>query len=453
MHIGLHSLAPYFIYYGAIAAFLLSIFWKPQIGLYFLVPLLPMQTARYWIHTFLFGEKLVDILLLGVLIGLLVRKERPIFVFSPINKVILIFIGFIYLSLWQGAFYLGGDLPISVQDPRFSDWKNYVEMLVLFFIAAAAIRTKRQMYLVIGLMCLSVLLVNRDYYSTVGSRNFSQFSYELRDAGALGYAGENGMGAFQAEFAIFLIALAVCARKLVLKLGLCAIALTSIYSLELTLSRGSYLGFLVGIFIIGLIKERKLLIVLLVILATWRAFVPNAVTQRVEMTYSDKEGLDSSAGERVGLWQDALQIITQNPIVGITGTGFDTYQFMERHTGYKDTHNYYVKVFLELGIVGFLVFLFLLRVVWKTSLRLFREAKDPFLGALGCALVAMLGCTIVVNFFGDRWSYLQVNGFLWVLLGFMSRGLLMIKEQEQESIAEEAEIPLSMSSAPEAFLG
>src|SRR5438477_1795324 len=299
MHFGFQGFAPYFIYYGAIGAFLLSIFWKPQIGLYFLVPLLPMQTARYWIHPFLFGEKLVDILLLGVLIGLLVRKQRPIFVFSPMNKVLIFFIGFIYLSLWQGAFYLGGELPISVQDPRFSDWKNYVEMLLLFFIAAAAVRTKRQMSVIIGLMCLSVLLVNRDYHSTVGSRDFSHFSYQLRDAGALGYAGENGMGAFQAEFAIFLIGLAACARMLALKLGLCAVALTNIYCLELTLSRGAYLGFLVGLFVVGLIKERKLLILLLIILTSWQAFVPYAVTQRVQMTYSEGEGLDSSAEERV----------------------------------------------------------------------------------------------------------------------------------------------------------
>jgi putative inorganic carbon (hco3(-)) transporter len=453
MHFGFQSFAPYFIYYGAIVAFFLSIVWKPQIGLYFLVPLLPMQTARYWIHVFPFGEKLVDILLLGVLIGLMVRKERPIFVFSPMNKVLLIFIGLMYLSLWQGAFYLGGDLPISVADPRFSDWKNYVEMLLLFFVAAAAIRTKRQMSLIIGLMCLSVLFVNRDYYSTIGSRDFSHFSYELRDAGALGYAGENGMGAFQAEFAIFLIGLAACSRKLLLKLGLCAIALTSIYCLELTLSRGAYLGFLVGILILGLIKERKLLILLVIVLTSWQALVPNAVTQRVQMTYSEGEGLDSSAEERVDIWQDALQVITQNPV---TGTGFDTYQFMGRRTGYSDTHNYYLKILLELGFVGLIAFFFLLRMAWKITFRLFREArerKDPFLGALGCALFAMFGCTIVVNLFGDRWSYLQVNGFLWVLLGFASRGLLMLQEQHQESRTEEVKIPLPMSSAPEAYLG
>jgi hypothetical protein len=28
-----------------------------------------------------------------------------------------------------------------------------------------------------------------------------------------------------------------------------------------------------------------------------------------------------------------------------------------------------------------------------------------------------------VNLFGDRWTFLQVNGFFWVLLGLTARGL------------------------------
>src|SRR5260370_29928248 len=104
-----------------------------------------MQTIRYLIHGFPLGEKFVDVLLLGVLIGVVVRRERPIFVSSPVNKALLIFIALTYFSLWQGAFFLGGAWPISIFDPRFSDWKNYVEMMALFFVAAAAIRTPKQM--------------------------------------------------------------------------------------------------------------------------------------------------------------------------------------------------------------------------------------------------------------------------------------------------------------------
>lgn len=439
MFIGLHGFAPLIMYIGGIIAFLLSVFWKPQVGLYYLVPLLPMQTVRDWLHRpeLPLGEKLVDILLLGVLIGLFLhRAERQIFVSSPLNKVLMVMFVLTYLSLWQGAFYLGGPLPISFDDPRFSAWKNYVEMFLLFFVAAASIRTRKQMAIVIGLMCISVLMVNRNYLSTVGSRNFSHFSYELRDAGTLGYAGENGMGAFQAEFAIFLVGLAVFAKKPVLKLGLLAIALYSLYCLELTLSRGAYAGFLLGLLVLGLIKERKILILLVILLVSWQSLVPNAVTERVTMTYQQGEGLDSSAGERVAIWQDALQVFNEEPILG---TGLNTYAYMGRVGPYTDTHNYYLKVLMETGVVGFLIFLWLLGVGCKISWRLFRRARDPIMSALGCGFFAMLICTIVVNFFGDRWTFLQVNGFFWVLLGLVARGLHVVN-QENESREDEGRV-------------
>ena len=441
MPLGLHGFAPLIMYIGAIVAFVLSIAWKPQIGLYYLVPLLPMQTARFWLHGYLLGEKLVDILLLGTLIGLFLhRVERAIFVPSPLNKVLISIFVLTYLSLWQGAFYLGGPLPISYLDPRFSDWKNYVEMLFLFFVAAAAIRTRKQMAIVIGLMCVSILIVNRNYVSTVGDRDFNHFSYELRDAGTLGYAGENGMGAFQAELAVFLIGLALFAKKPALRLGLLAVALTSIYCLELTLSRGAYAGFLIGLFVVGLIKERKMLLLLAIILVSWQSFVPYAVTQRVMMTYSASDGLDPSAGERLTLWEDALRVLNEEPILG---TGFNTYAHMGRVGPYTDTHNYYVKVLMETGFVGLLIFLWLLGVACKMSWRLFRRAGDPIMSSLGCAFLAMLMCALVVNFFGDRWTYLQVNGFLWVLLGLVARGLHLVSEEneshEHEGTAIESE--------------
>jgi len=435
MHPGLHGLGPLIMYVGAIVALVLSIVWRPQIGLYYLVPLLPMQTARDWLHAFPLGEKLVDILLLGVLIGLLLhRTERQVFISSRLNKILMVLFVFTYLSLWQGAFYLGSPLPIAIDDPRFSNWKNYVEMFFLFFMAAASIRTRRQMAIVIGLMCISVLAVNRSYVSTVGSRNFSHFSYELRDAGPLGYAGENGMGAFQAEFAVFLVGLAVFARKLVLKLGLLAIALTSIYCMELTLSRGAYAGFLIGLLALGLIKERKILILLALILVSWQSFVPNAVTERVMMTYQEGQGVDASAGERLDLWQDALRAFAEDPVFG---TGFNTYAFMGRMGPYTDTHNYYVKLLIETGVVGLLIFFWLSAAACKMSSRLFRQAMDPFMSSLGCALFAMMICVLVVNFFGDRWTYLQVSGFLWVLLGLAARGLIVVI-REKESRLEEA---------------
>jgi len=432
------------MYLGAMAAFLLSIFWKPQVGLYFLVPLLPMQTARYWLHDLPFGEKLIDFLLLGILLGLLTRTERPIFVVSPLTKFIAVFSALLYLGLWQGALFLGAPLPLSFADPRFSDWKNYVEMMMFFIIVAATVRTPKQILVLISLICFSVLVVNRSYYDTVGDRDFSQFSDSLRDAGALGYAGENGMGAFQAQMGVFLVAMGSFANRKLWKLILWALSATSVYCLAVTFSRGAYIGFLVGLFVLGLMKERKLLILLCVFLVGWESFVPGAVKDRINMTYRQGQGVDESSGDRLTLWQDAMQQFAEQPVLG---TGYDTYKYMGRVGSFSDTHNYYVKVLLEMGLVGLMAFMSMLFVAARMAWQLSRTAQDPLLKSLGTAVFAMFICTMVVNLFGDRWTFVQVNGLLWVLLGLVARGLFTVKHQQmaEESGIEEPSLSPSVT--------
>jgi putative inorganic carbon (HCO3(-)) transporter len=240
------------------------------------------------------------------------------------------------------------------------------------------------------------------------------------------------MGAFQAEMAIFLIGMAAFAKKRTWKLGHWALAFTSIYCLVFTFSRGAYLGFLFGLLVLGLIKQHKLLLLLAIVLVCWQSLVPNAVTERVLMTYQNGQGLDPSAEGRVSLWQDAMEVVNHDPVLG---TGFNTYEYMGRVGSFRDTHNYYIKVLLETGINGFLIFLSLLAITGRMAWRLFREAKDPFLAALGCAFFGTFMCALVVNFFGDRWTYLQEDGFYWVLLGLVARGLLLVRQEEPLPVA------------------
>jgi O-antigen ligase len=194
-----------------------------------------------------------------------------------------------------------------------------------------------------------------------------------------------------------------------------------------------------GLLILGTVKERKLLILFFAILLSWQSLVPGAVSERVLMTYDNSQGLDTSAGERITLWRDAMQVINHDPLIG---TGFDTYKFMGRVGDYKDTHNYYLKVLLEMGVIGILFLFYVLGVLCKMCWLLFRRAQDEFLRSIGCAVFALTICTIVVNFFGDRWTYLQVNGFFWVLLGLVARGLLILKQNEvaQEATAEQSSL-------------
>lgn len=447
MILGLHGVVPALLYWGGLMAFLVAAFWRPRYGLYFLIPLLPLQTVRYRLHELPLGEKFVDIMLLGVILGMIFRRDGTSFLKTPLNRFIAILAAFLYISLWHGSFYLGEPAPLNLQDPRFSDWKNYLVMPLVFFVVASAIREVRHIKILVLLMVASFLLVNRSFYNTIKDRNLTHFSYDVRDAGPLGYAGDNGLGAFEAEFLVFLLALYAFDKKKLSKLAILAMCAFGGYCLMYTFSRGAYIAFLVGLGFLGVVKQRKWLLVMLVGLIGWQVFLPNSVQERITMTYTEEGELESSAQTRVQLWEDAMQLFRQNPILG---TGFNTYSYLGRTEKYRDTHNYYLKVLVETGIVGLLVFLWLLWRMFHLGFRLFQTAEDPFLRSLGLGFAVMMVCAVAVNLFGDRWTFLQVNCFLWALLGCVVRGQLIADSTRRGS---EAVVAVGSAAIPEGHPG
>lgn len=432
--LGLSSYIPYVLYAAGILAFLLSVFWKPIVGVYYLIPLIPLQTVRYLMIGLPLGQSVVDIILLGVVLGLLARRQ-PVIDKTPWNLVLLVYAVFTFVSLCQGSFYLKSPLPYSVSDPRLADWKNYMVMIALLFVVASAVREVRQMKIIILLMYAGTYLLGKSFWNTVSGRNFSSFSFDLQENGAMGYAGVNGLATFEAQSAVFFLALASLEPKRLLRLSYLALALFSANCLMYSLSREGYLAFLGGCLFLGIVKERKLLVLLMVFLLTWSGLVPGAVKQRVEMTYNKDTGnLDHSSQVRVDLWNEALPIFYANPLIGV---GFDTYAYMghlsgyrnrtNAYIGYSDSHNVYVKVLVETGVFGVLLFLWLLVKTFVTACRLFGFAKDPFLSSLGLGLAGWIVCAGIANCFGDRWTgnYLQVNGYMWVLAGLVARALAL----------------------------
>ena len=440
MHLGLEGFVPLALYLAAIVAFLLSLFWKPEAGLYFLVPLLPLQTVRYKLLDLPLGNKLIDIMLLGVVLGA-VFKGGFRFAKTPMNKALMIFGIFCYIQLWRGAFFLNSDLPFSLSDPRFSNWKNYMVMFILFAVVVSVIKDVKQIRILVVLMCVSVFVVDKGYYSTMSDRDLSHFSYEVRDGGVLGYAGVNGVATFEAEFMLFILGLAVFQKRKALKVALWGLFAFSGYCLLFSFSREAYAGILVGLLFLGLMKQRWVLIALTAFLLSWQSLVPTSVQERVLMTYDkNDQQLDTSAQDRVTIWDDAMVLFHENPAIG---AGFDTYQWLHRVGIYTDTHNYFLKVMVEMGVFGLLFFLYLLAKMTRLGVKLYTSAKDPFLKSLGLGFTLLMACVFVVNLFGDRWLYIEVNGFLWVMLACVVRGQMIENEKKQEALESSNEIAVA----------
>src|SRR5260370_41766205 len=103
--------------------------------------------------------------------------------------------------------------------------------------------------------------------------------------------------------------------------------------------------------------------------------------------------------------------------------------------GFEDTHNYYVKVMLEMGIVGLIVFLGIISRMFTAGYSLFRTAlAEDFLRGMGLGLAGMVVTTMVANAFGDRWTYIEETGFLWVIAAMAIRGRMI---EGEETVVEQ----------------
>jgi O-antigen ligase len=207
-----------------------------------------------------------------------------------------------------------------------------------------------------------------------------------------------------------------------------------------TFSRGGYLALLFGVLVLGVLKDRKLLVIFGVFLLTWQLIVPVAVRERVTMTEDASGHLESSAQERVDLWRESMHSIAQSPIVG---NGYATYGFAQHVHDLEDTHNWYVLVMVETGIIGLIMAFVLFQQLLSVSFRLFRRAEDPLYRGLGLGIFLFMCASIVANFFGNRWTFLEISGPLFVLLGAAVRAAQFSKITQASELTSTSNAHLS----------
>jgi putative inorganic carbon (hco3(-)) transporter len=418
---------------------LVSLGGRPLLGLYYMMPFLPYRTMRDHFLDFPLGGNVLTILVVAVIVGALIRGNH-----LPKSKLYLIwfiFGAYLYFSMWIGTGLGNAPAPLWLSDANFVTWKDYMLIPLVFVAASLVIEDRKAVRTVVILTAISLLFIDRSSLFESMSRTWTTFDEDKRSGGPLAY-GSNQTAAFLVQFGMFFWGLVqFVQRKKIKLLGYLVVAITLIASMY-TFSRAGYLAILFSVFVLGLLKDRKLLVILGVFLLTWQTVVPSAVRERVNMTQTSSGELEASAQERIILWKEAQESFARSPIVG---NGFATFQLREHVGDLKDTHNWYVKVLVETGIIGLIIALFLLQQMLAVSFRLFRRATDPLYRGLGLGLFLATCSSIVTNFFGDRWTYIEITGLLWILVAAAIRASQF---PESEPATESAEVDSPMTVNP-----
>lgn len=403
--------------------FLLSAIKRAEWAVYLLTILAPLPVIWYQFQQFPMGSSTMDILVFGALLGILVNKGG--FDRAPVTFLIISFMLVSYIAVWNTSFRFNLPLPLTTANPVLPDWKNYVEMMLLYFIAYSAIKTEEQQKTLLVIMATVVLLIAvREF------RNFTAgdaFAYDKRAEGPFWIVGlgANHLGAFIADYAGLLLGMFLIDKHKYRKWLYLAAVLFSIHPLFFSYSRGAYVAMLAVVIVYGLLKKRSLLALVAALVFAWQVVLPPSVVDRITMTETPTGELEESAADRVMLWEHAKQIFEEHPVFGI---GFSGFAYSLQGQRLTDTHNFYMKIAAEQGVIGIVLLALVLLRALSSGWRLYRGGQSTFHQGLGLGFIGCVTALAVSNIFGDRFSYFALGSYFWILWGVVERAILLSQE-------------------------
>lgn len=279
---------------------------------------------------------------------------------------------------------------------------------IVAILAYDLVRTRRDvkiLLVLIGLSGLSAAVWALAYHDPMKS---------IHDLGGriMGPEGETG-NIFAAYLVVnTIIIIAICLESHVAWhpwLGIPIFVVMSIPTLY-TFSRAGFVSLVVGFGLMAVAFHRRLLVGLLVFAVVFTFMAPDPMTERISTigTVVTDEPTSSWAHKMI-MWGRAYETFIANPLIG---AGINKIPL-----GGLD--NEFVKQAHDLGILGIIVFLWLLFVILRQTLRLVRQAGDPLYRGLAIGFLCAFAAMIVNAISAPTFTAIRTGELFFLLTGLV----------------------------------
>lgn len=191
-------------------------------------------------------------------------------------------------------------------------------------------------------------------------------------------------------------------------------------------SRASWLGFILGLSLLGIMRYRKQVIYMLgIILACINLPFLRERTTRLYFLQ-----------ERINLWKTGFLMFKDNFFTGV-GNGNYIFNYKDYLSKYGITdplkpklsiQNSYIKVFAELGFLGGISFLGMYTSIFAICYRVYKNSvKYKF---IALAFICFGASYFLQNLFNNLAFIPQLNVFVWIISAMLIKGLYIERQGE-----------------------
>ncbi|MCP9291590.1 O-antigen ligase family protein [Gracilimonas sediminicola] len=197
-------------------------------------------------------------------------------------------------------------------------------------------------------------------------------------------------------------------------------------SVLLTYSRSSWVAIAIGTFVIIYYTKNYRIIVYMMV-AFLIAIALSETVRQLAFSFLERfinifaGSSEDSSKYRILLGVTAIYMILDSYLMGVGFQGFSTvfktYHPPETTLGIYQPHNQFYSVFAELGIIGFILFIGILYVIWKTSTQTINDMpKGSSKRIISVSLFAtFIAYLVFYNFLGGMYY----NSILFIVIGLI----------------------------------
>lgn len=408
---------------GLLLGFL--IFINPEIGLVLIIlSFILGQVVRIPLPgtgaQFLPNDIIIPLTLFVWILGKLANKEFKI-IKNPVNFPLFFFSGVAFVSLiWGSRNLIGREVLVS-----FLYLVRFLEYALLFYLVLDLVKNKRKIKNYTKLIFVSTgILAILGFLQYIFMPDFSF----LAEAGGWDphvkrmfstWFDPNFLGGFFVFILSFILAFALFVKRRRDKILLFGLGGVLIFALVFTYSRGAFLALVVTIFLLGILKSRKLLVIGFIALLLLVAF-----SARLQVRLAGATRLDETARYRITSWLNTLTVAQNNLFLGV---GFNAFRYsqleygtikaMPSHSDFGSDSSL-LTILVTTGIVGLVSYLWLLGTMFYISWRAYHKSRGSLQGALGLGMFVALSGLLIHSQFVNSLLHPHFMEVIWIFLGF-----------------------------------